>query len=427
MKIYAVCHGQTNLVKSGCIQGNSNKSLTPEGIKQADKIGKLLSKRSINLILASPSEPAMDTAKIIAKHLNIDTDKIVRGLRLYDREFGDYEGKALSEIDNNALLSWADNIPIPNGETIRETANRVFCFMDKALETNRGKTLLLVVHSHVIHTLYWYFNGIPKDGEQQPILSSNCAYHVFDTDKIPTKMLEYQIVLDRRILEDRLKRLAKTEHKGSYTRCFAMCYLIGEFEAPREVGYECPLCNKITTHLDYQLRNLNMFKHWADKISNARLRIDVEIDERCYCQYCNEDGQTQSKVFKIRFSPEEDYHEVISATNYDFDCLFTWIGALETFVEEPGSSSNSSMETVHYVSDNVDILVKMTGLCPELLLNWKGMAVKLGVPEDEVANELKRIEDKQKRWEGLTEKQQMEEIHGLISDEEWESDWGGGE
>ena len=425
MKIYAVCHGQTDLNTQGLVQGRkSDLPLNKIGKEQACKIAETLSLKGIDLIVTSPLKCAMETTDIIANHLNIKKDKIVKGLRLYERDFGDYERLLISEVDINVLQSWTDNAPTPNGETIREFASRVFGFLDEGLakfkeiiERERRDILykkyeekrdwsepydadaarkaiekamnlapqamkelpkikiLFVVHSHVLHAMHWYFNGLPEEGSETVIETENSGFYEFDTDNIPQRMRDYQIILDRRLLEDRLKRLSKSPYKASYTTCFAMCYMPGDFEITYE-DYICPVCRKKTRHNRERIRDLSNAKEAVYEITKARLKVDAVIDEREYCRRCfGKKANYPSPILKIRFSPEEKYHEERTGSYYDYKCLTTFIKGKD---EYQGKSESMSLSDMHHpLVDCIDQIVRMTGLCPEIVEEWKDRIAKI--------------------------------------------------
>ena len=162
MKIIAVRHGQTKLNADGRVQGRSDYSLDEIGREQAKRIISFLPK-NVDVIISSPLRRATETAEIINKNFgaNIFIDH-----RLIERNFGDYEGKQMADLDMNKLRSWTDNAFTPNGETIRDVAKRVFDFLDTVKEKYDEQTVLVVAHSHVLRPIIWYFNGIPIAGKE---------------------------------------------------------------------------------------------------------------------------------------------------------------------------------------------------------------------------------------------------------------------
>jgi len=194
MKAYVLMHGQTDFDAEGRIIGTSDPELNETGRVQSQEAAKNLQSKGINMILSSPQKRTMETAQIIATALGIDEIKITKGLKLYERAFGSLEGKPTSEVDMFALSSWFGNAATPDGETVRETANRVIAYMNNMVKIFRTKTMLLVVPEHVLRVMYWFFTGLPEFGKEYIIDSSNCKLYEFDTDNIPVEIKDYQPV-----------------------------------------------------------------------------------------------------------------------------------------------------------------------------------------------------------------------------------------
>jgi len=196
MKAYVLLHGETDFDAEGRIIGNSDPDLNDVGREQAAAVADVLQSKGIDMILSSPQKRTMQTAEIIAPVLGIDQIKITKGLKLYERAFGDLEGKLISEVDMFALSSWFGNAATPNGETVRETANRVIAYMNNMVKIFRTKTMLLVVPEHVLRVMYWFFTGLPELGKERAIDAYNCQIYEFDTENIPQEIKDYQPAVD---------------------------------------------------------------------------------------------------------------------------------------------------------------------------------------------------------------------------------------
>jgi len=191
MKAYVVLHGQTDPDAEGRIIGAGDPPLNDLGRAQAREAVKGLQSKGIDMILSSPQMRTMETSEIIAEGLGLGTGKITKGLILKERAFGDFEGKLISEVDMLVLSSWFGNAATPNGETVRETANRVIAYMNNMVKIFRAKTMLLVVPEHVLRALFWFFNGLPKLGKEYYIEPKHCGIYEFDTDDIPPEIKGY--------------------------------------------------------------------------------------------------------------------------------------------------------------------------------------------------------------------------------------------
>ena len=198
MRIFVVLHGQTDLDTEGRIQGSSDQPLNDTGKAEAHETAKALQSKGIDLIMSSPQKRAMETAEIIAGQIGIEAAKLVKGMKLYERDFGDYEGELISEVDYFALSSWAGKALTPNGETIRETASRVIPYMNNMMKlVFKGKTVLLVVSDNVLKVLFWYFTGLPEAGKEIIPETGIGEVYEFDSEKIPPDMLDSQSILSK--------------------------------------------------------------------------------------------------------------------------------------------------------------------------------------------------------------------------------------
>jgi len=196
LKIFAVLHGQTDLDAEGRIQGSSDHPLNDTGKNEAAETAKALQSKGIDLIMSSPQRRAMETAEIIAGHIGLEAAKLTKGMKLYERDFGDYEGTLISEVDYFALCSWGGKAPTPNGETIREAASRVIPYMNNMMKlVFKGKTVLLVVSGNVLRVLFWYFTGLPEAGKEIITETGIGEVYEFDTEEIPPEMLDSQMIL----------------------------------------------------------------------------------------------------------------------------------------------------------------------------------------------------------------------------------------
>ncbi|MCL2078652.1 MAG: phosphoglycerate mutase family protein [Oscillospiraceae bacterium] len=191
MKVYVVLHGQTDFDAEGRIIGDSDPSLNDTGKEQAKNAAGELCGKGIDMILSAPEKRAMETSEIIADGLGLDKNKITKGLKLCERAFGDHCGKLVSEVDMFALDSWVFNAATPNGETIKDTLNRVIAYMNNMVKIFRTKTMLLVVPEHICKALFWFFNGLPEPGKEQIRDVEHCKVYEFDTDNIPQTIKDY--------------------------------------------------------------------------------------------------------------------------------------------------------------------------------------------------------------------------------------------
>ena len=163
--IYLTRHGQTlwNIEKR--LQGRGNSPLTGEGIERAKELRDRIKDIHIDIIYSSPIERALTTANIIKGDKSIE---VITDDGLMEMCFGDYEGKITDEVmkenpnwDISLIMKGNTELTAPNGENLAEVRDRVARSMNKIIEENRGKTILIVAHGITLKAIMYYF----KDGE----------------------------------------------------------------------------------------------------------------------------------------------------------------------------------------------------------------------------------------------------------------------
>ncbi len=178
MIIIAVRHGQTDWNAEERIQGRTDISLNEVGRKQAQDVAESLPE-TIDLIISSPLKRARETAEIINARFGTE---IVIDERLIERNFGEYEGMLIKDVDMASLRRWTDNTPTPNGETIQEVAKRVFECLEYIKINYQGQNVLIVAHGHVLRPINWYFNGLPQDRDEAAFVIKTGGFYSYCID-----------------------------------------------------------------------------------------------------------------------------------------------------------------------------------------------------------------------------------------------------
>lgn len=167
--IYLTRHGQTlwNIEKR--LQGRGNSSLTEDGIERAKELRDRIKNIHIDIIYSSPIERALNTANIIKGDKDIE---VVTDDGLMEMCFGDYEGRITDEIMkenpswNIGLIMKGDTkLSAPSGENLAEVRDRVSKTMDRIIEENKGKTILIVAHGITLKALMYYFKDEEVNSE----------------------------------------------------------------------------------------------------------------------------------------------------------------------------------------------------------------------------------------------------------------------
>lgn len=145
--IILIRHGQTNANKNFIVQGRMDNPLNEFGREQAFETGEYFRRNNytFDMVISSPLKRAFKTAELVNKGMLIKRP-IVLDKGLIERNFGDYDGKAIDD-DYYCLIKRG---LVPNMETNEVLEERVYQALKDICEKYPNKRLLIVAHSHVI-------------------------------------------------------------------------------------------------------------------------------------------------------------------------------------------------------------------------------------------------------------------------------------
>ena len=191
--IIFVRHGKTPTTGTKLPGRAPNLHLSDEGKSQAEMIAKEIEKSSssflgkgVSAIYASPMERTQETARPIAKALNLRV-RTLKGLNECD--FGDWTGRRLRDLSK--LKSWStvqkkpSSFRFPNGESFSEMQNRMLRTVDKIRERHPGETIVCVSHADPIKAILASAVGTPLDLFQRIMVGPCSASVVLYTKERP--------------------------------------------------------------------------------------------------------------------------------------------------------------------------------------------------------------------------------------------------
>ncbi|NLP35450.1 MAG: histidine phosphatase family protein [Clostridiales bacterium] len=158
MNLYIARHGETEWNYQDIILGRTDIPLNERGIGQAEALAKKVPD-NIDLIIASPLQRALATARIIAdeNHIPYIIDE-----RLVEMDFGTYEGKPRSDESYNTEKR-KFFAKYPEGESYLQVAQRVYNFLDDVISKHHDKDILVVAHNGICRVINTYFNNIDNE------------------------------------------------------------------------------------------------------------------------------------------------------------------------------------------------------------------------------------------------------------------------
>ena len=167
--IYLTRHRQTMWNIEKRLKGRGNSPLTEDGIERAKELRDRIKDIKLDVIYSSPIERALTTANIIKGDKSVE---VVTDDGLMEMCFGDYEGKITDEVmkenpnwDISLIMKGNTELAAPNGENLAEVRDRVANAMDRIIEENRGKTILIVAHGITLKAIMYYFKDEEVNSE----------------------------------------------------------------------------------------------------------------------------------------------------------------------------------------------------------------------------------------------------------------------
>ena len=157
MEIHVIRHTPINFDKNRCY-GRLDVPLAHSFKKDVEKMRKKIISK-FDLVYTSPSARCKELAKALQFENTIEDE------RLNEIDFGDWEGKLWSEINQEKLNTWMKDfvtIRAGNGESLKEMFQRVSSFFNE-LRLQQCKKVLIITHSGVIRCTWAYLLSIPLE------------------------------------------------------------------------------------------------------------------------------------------------------------------------------------------------------------------------------------------------------------------------
>lgn len=153
MRLFVTRHGQTTWNVLNKICGRTDAPLTELGRQQAAALAEKTADLGIDLIIASPLQRAVDTAKAVSEACGAP---IITDGRLIEQDYGIFEGKDRKDPGfqaNKRLFAYR----YPQGESMMQLAGRVYGLLEDVKGKYADKTVLLVCHNGICRVIHSYF------------------------------------------------------------------------------------------------------------------------------------------------------------------------------------------------------------------------------------------------------------------------------
>lgn len=208
MKIYILRHGETTLNSKGVMQGWLDEPLNDNGRKLAEITGQAMKGIHFDECISSPFIRATETAEIILREsgnaVDMKTDDRIREIN-----FGDLEGKSLSELGNEGYQFYMDPFHFagfPNGECVRDVCERTQAFLKELISKDDGKVYLISTHGCAMRAMVNYLKDDPSD-YWYGHAPYNCSFTIIETENgIPKITAVDEVYYDKSLIVDHFKK-----------------------------------------------------------------------------------------------------------------------------------------------------------------------------------------------------------------------------
>jgi 2,3-bisphosphoglycerate-dependent phosphoglycerate mutase len=165
-----VRHGQSEWNLENRFTGIADVDLTVQGEKEAKEAGLLIKKYPLDEAYTSVLKRAINTLTIILKETDHLSLPVTKTAALNERDYGDLQGlnktDTAKKYSDQQVLLWRRSYEAtpPNGESLKDTYNRVIPYYTKEIEPKLkvGKNILIVAHGNSLRALMMYLEHISE-------------------------------------------------------------------------------------------------------------------------------------------------------------------------------------------------------------------------------------------------------------------------
>lgn len=164
-------HGQSQWNLENRFTGWIDIPLSPKGEEEARKAGEKLKGYKFDKVYTSVLQRAIKTYEIANETAGLGDLPVEQDKALNERMYGDLQGlnkdDCRKKFGDEQVHIWrrSYDIPPPNGESLKDTAERVLPYYHEKIEPDlkSGKNILVVAHGNSLRALIMYIENISKE------------------------------------------------------------------------------------------------------------------------------------------------------------------------------------------------------------------------------------------------------------------------
>jgi 2,3-bisphosphoglycerate-dependent phosphoglycerate mutase len=170
-KLVIVRHGQSQWNLENRFTGWIDIDLSPAGIEEAQKAGEKLKGQSFDMAFTSDLVRAQRTLDIILEKIGQQNIPVDKDKALNERMYGDLQGMNKDECrekfgaDQVKIWRRSYDTPPPNGESLKDTADRVLPYYHEKIEPElkAGKNILISAHGNSLRALIMHLEKLTRE------------------------------------------------------------------------------------------------------------------------------------------------------------------------------------------------------------------------------------------------------------------------
>ncbi len=170
-KLVIVRHGQSQWNLENRFTGWIDVDLSPAGIEEANKAGDKLKGYEFDIAFTSDLIRAQRTLDIILDSIGGNNIPVFKDKALNERMYGDLQGMNKDECrekfgaDQVKIWRRSYDIPPPNGESLKDTSDRVLPYYHEKIEPElkAGKNVLISAHGNSLRALIMHLEKLSKE------------------------------------------------------------------------------------------------------------------------------------------------------------------------------------------------------------------------------------------------------------------------
>jgi 2,3-bisphosphoglycerate-dependent phosphoglycerate mutase len=169
-KLILVRHGQSIWNLENRFTGWVDVPLTAQGEEEARSAGKKLHGMRVDVAYTSVLRRAQHTLDLIIDTMGVDLP-VIRDQALNERHYGDLQGlnkeDTAKKFGDDQVKIWrrSYDIPPPNGEALKNTAERTIPFFERCIlgDIRQDKNVLVVAHGNSNRSIVMMLDNLTKE------------------------------------------------------------------------------------------------------------------------------------------------------------------------------------------------------------------------------------------------------------------------